>query len=156
MRNWMFGGVYGTVLASALLAALQSGGGTYTPYSDAAWVMVTAGTAALAHGYAHHMSTHTEGSGSHRWRQLVRTLADEWPVVVACLPTVALLVGAGAARWPESDVTALGLALNAALLFGWGTFAAKRVGYRKRSALAIGGADATIGLLIAGANALIK
>ncbi|MFI6943146.1 hypothetical protein ACIBI4_28110 [Streptomyces sp. NPDC050418] len=156
MRNWMFGGVYGTVLASALLAALQSGGGPYTPYSDAAWVLVTAGTAALAHGYAHHMSTHSVGSGSHRWRQLARTLAGEWPVVTASLPTVGLLVAAGAADWPEDDVTALGLALNAALLFGWGTFAARRVGYRRRSALAIGGADATLGVLIAAANALIK
>ncbi|MER7174612.1 hypothetical protein [Streptomyces mesophilus] len=156
MKSWMFGGVYGTVLASALLAALQSGGSPYTPYSDAAWVMVTATTAALAHGYAHHMSTHTEGSGSHRWRQLARTLADEWPVVVACLPTVALLVAAGATGRPEATVTAVGLALNAGLLFAWGTFAAVRVGYRRRSALAIGGADATIGLLIAGANALIK
>ncbi len=151
----MFGGVYGTVLASALLAALQSGG-PYTPYSDAAWVMVTGGTAALAHGYAHHMSTHSEGSGSHRWRRLARTLAGEWPVVVACLPTVALLVAAGAAGWAESRVTTVGLVLNTALLFAWGTFAAGRVGYRRRSALAIGGADAVIGLLIAGANALIK
>ncbi|MFC7309726.1 hypothetical protein ACFQVC_36620 [Streptomyces monticola] len=156
MRNWMFGGVYGTVLASALLAALQRTGGHYTPYYDASWVLVTAGTAALAHGYAHHMSTHTEGSGSHRWRQLAGTLADEWPVVVACLPTVLLLLAAGAAGWPEEDVTTAGLALNAALLFAWGTVAALRVGYRRRSALAIGSADATIGILIAGANALIK
>ncbi|MFP3990887.1 hypothetical protein U9R90_26145 [Streptomyces sp. E11-3] len=155
MRNWMFGGVYGTVLASALLAALQADG-SFTPYYDAAWVMVTAGTAALAHGYAHHMATHEPGSGSHRWRQLGRTLADEWPVVVAGLPTALLLVAAGAADWPAEDVTTAGLALNAALLFGWGTFAALRVGYRRRSAVAIGGADAMIGLLIAGANALIK
>lgn len=39
---------------------------------------------------------------------------------------------------------------------GWGTFAALREGYRRRSAAFIGGADAAIGLLIAGANAVIK
>ncbi len=128
----------------------------FTPYYDAAWVMVTAGTAALAHGYAHHMATHEPGSGSHRWRQLGRTLADEWPLFAACLPTVLLLVAAGVANWPAGDVTTAGLAANAALLFGWGTFAALRVGYRRRSAVAIGAADAMIGLLIAGANALIK
>lgn len=156
MRSWMFGGVYGTVLASALLAALQSEGTPYTPYYDAAWVMVTAGTAALAHGYAHHMSTHRPGSGIHRWRQLALTLIDEWPVIVACWPTVILLLLAGAFGWPESPVTYTGLLLNAALLFAWGTTAALRVGYRRRSAVLIGGADATIGLAIAAANAVIK
>ncbi|MFD9905672.1 hypothetical protein [Streptomyces sp. NPDC059063] len=156
MRSWMSKGVYGTVLASALLAALQSEGERFTPYYDAAWVMVTAGTAALAHGYAHHMATHKPGSGIHRWRQLAWTLADEWPVVIACWPTVALLVTAGIVGWPEEDVTYAGLILNAGLLFGWGTFAALRVGYRRSSAVLIGLADATIGLLIAGANAVIK
>ncbi|WP_030679741.1 hypothetical protein [Streptomyces sp. NRRL B-1347] len=156
MRSWLAGGVYGTVLASALLAALQSEGERFTPYYDAAWVMVTAGTAALAHGYAHHMATHEPGSGSHRWRRLGWALADEWPVVIACWPTVALLVLAGIMDWPEKSVTYAGLTLNAALLFGWGTFAALRSGYRRRSAVLIGVADAAIGLLIAAANAVIK
>ncbi|WP_267245529.1 hypothetical protein [Streptomyces sp. PR69] len=156
MRNWLFGGVYGTVLASALLAALQSEGTVYTPFYDAAWILVTAATAALAHGYAHHMSTHTPGSGAHRWRQLARTLRGEWPVVVASLPTVLLLLLAGWAGWTEAPVTTAGLTVNAGLLMGWGAFAALRVGYRRGSALLIGGADAAIGLLIAVANAIIK
>ncbi|MFJ2770034.1 hypothetical protein [Streptomyces sp. NPDC087300] len=156
MRSWMSGGVYGTVLASALLAALQSGSAPFTPYYDAAWVMVTAGTAALAHGYAHHMSTYRPGSGGHRWRQLGWALVDEWPVILACWPTVILLVLAGALGWPEPAVTYSGLLLNALLLFGWGTFAALRVGYRRRSAGLIGLADMAIGLAIAGANAVIK
>lgn len=58
----MFGGVYGTVLASALLAALDQKGGEVTPFYDASWVLVTAATGALAHGYSHHMSTHQTGS----------------------------------------------------------------------------------------------
>ncbi|WPO74223.1 MULTISPECIES: hypothetical protein [unclassified Streptomyces] len=156
MRSWMFGGVYGTVLASALLAALHSEGAPYTPTYDAAWVMVTAGAAAVTHGYAHHMATHRPGSAVHRWRQLARALLDEWPVVVACWPTVALLLLAGAFGWPEPAVTSTGLLLNAALLFGWGTSAALRVGYRRRSAVLLGGADAAIGLGIAVANAVIK
>ncbi|MBM7173432.1 hypothetical protein JQK87_34615 [Streptomyces sp. G44] len=156
MRSLMFGGVYGTVLASALLAALHSEGAAYTPCYDAAWVMVTAGTAALAHGYAHHMSTHRPGRALHRLRQLGQALLDEWPVIVACWPTVALLLLAGAFHWPEPAVTSTGLLLNAALLFGWGTLAALRAGYRRRSAVLLGGADAAIGLVIAAANAVIK
>ncbi|WP_019885709.1 hypothetical protein [Streptomyces purpureus] len=155
MRQWMFGGVYGTVLASALLAALHSEGDRYTPYYDAAWILVTAATAALVHGYAHYMSAH-EPSGAHPWRRLTRELADEWPLVVACLPTVLLLCVAGLAGWPEESVTTVGLAINIALLAVWGTFAALRVGYRRWTAVLLGAVDAAVGLGIAVANALIK
>ncbi|MGW2082945.1 hypothetical protein ACWCOW_39680, partial [Streptomyces sp. NPDC001939] len=53
--NVLFGGVYGAVLASSMVAAL-------TPYGrssradrlyDAKWLLITACASALAHGYAH-------------------------------------------------------------------------------------------------------
>ncbi|MFB6619976.1 hypothetical protein ACIGFK_33325 [Streptomyces sp. NPDC085524] len=154
--DWMFGGVYGTVLASALLAALDQQGGEYTPFYDASWVLVTAAAAGLAHGYSHHMTTHHRGSAAHRWHVLVRALWNEWPMIVATLPTVLLLVAAGIADWDSPGVTAVGLGLNTALLFAWGSFVALRVGYRIGSSLLIGLADATIGLVIIVANAVIK
>lgn len=154
--DWMFGGVYGTVLASGLLAALDQEGGDYTPFYDASWVIVTAVTAALAHGYSHHMTTHQQGSAGRRWRQMARALWHEWPMIAATLPTVLLLVLAGLTGWASYGVTAVGLGLNTALLFAWGACVAIRVGYRLRSALLIGLADATIGLAIIVANALIK
>ncbi|MEU6979234.1 hypothetical protein [Streptomyces sp. NPDC046371] len=156
MRNWMFGGIYGTVLASALLAALQSEGQRFTPVYDALWILVTAIAAGLVHGYAHHMATHHTGSAAVRWRRLLTALGEEWPLVVAVLPTVALLLLAGAAGWEEEPVTGVGLALNTLLLGAWGTFAALKSGYRRRSAVFVGLADATIGFAIAVANALIK
>ncbi|MER7468323.1 hypothetical protein [Streptomyces sp. NPDC097981] len=154
--DWLFGGVYGTVLASGLLAALNQSGGEYTPFQDASWVLVTAGAAALAHGYSHHMTSHQAGSATHRWRVLSRALWNEWPIIVATLPTVLLLVSAGLAHWDSYGVTAVGLGLNTALLFAWGSFVALRVGYRLGSALLMGAADATIGLAIIVANAVIK
>ncbi|MGW0394976.1 hypothetical protein ACWDYJ_29700 [Streptomyces sp. NPDC003042] len=154
--DWMFGGVYGTVLASGLLAALDQEGGDYTPFYDASWVLVTAATAALAHGYSHHMTSHRAGSAGHRWRVLCRALWNEWPMIAATLPTVILLLIAGLADWDSYGVTAVGLGLNTALLFAWGSFVAIRVGYRLGSALVIGLADATIGLAVIVANALIK
>ncbi|MFD3547384.1 hypothetical protein ACFWUW_17585 [Streptomyces sp. NPDC058655] len=154
--DWMFGGVYGTVLASALLAALDQKGGDYTPFYDASWVLVTAVAAGLAHGYSHHMATRRAGGSRLRWRLLSLALWNEWPMVVATLPTVLLLVAAGVAGWEPYGVTAVGLGLNTALLFGWGAFVALRVGYRIRSALLTGVADAAIGLAVIVANALIK
>ncbi|MCB5180884.1 hypothetical protein [Streptomyces antimicrobicus] len=154
--DWMFGGVYGTVLASGLLAALHQDGGEYTPFYDASWVFVTAAAAALAHGYSHHMTIHQRGSVGHRWLVLARVLWLEWPMIAATLPTVVLLSVAGLAHWHAPGVTAAGLGLNTALLFAWGSFVALRVGYRLRSALLIGAADSTIGLAIIAANAVIK
>ncbi|MFF3651371.1 hypothetical protein ACFYXV_22390 [Streptomyces sp. NPDC002181] len=154
--DWMFGGVYGTVLASGLLAALDQAGGESTPFYDASWVLVTAGAAALAHGYSHHMAGHQPGSAAHRWRVLSRALWNEWPMIVATLPTVLLLLASGLAHWDSQAVTAVGLGLNTALLFAWGSFVALRVGYRIGSALLMGLADATIGLAIIVANAVIK
>ncbi|MCM1969930.1 MULTISPECIES: hypothetical protein [unclassified Streptomyces] len=154
--DWMFGGVYGTVLASGLLAALDQKGGEYTPFYDASWVLVTAATAGLAHGYSHHMSTHQAGSAGHRWRILGRALWNEWPMIAATLPTVLLLLVAGLTDWDSHGVTAVGLGVNTAMLFAWGAFVALRVGYKLGSALLIGVADATIGLAIIAANAVIK
>ncbi|GLX23454.1 hypothetical protein [Streptomyces lavendulae] len=154
--DWMFGGVYGTVLASALLAALDERGAHYTPLADAAWILVTAAAAALAHGYAHHMADHLAGAAAHRWRLLGRALWNEWPMIAATLPTLLLLLLAEIAHWEPYGVTAVGLGLNTALLFAWGAFVALRVGYRIASALLIGLADAAIGLAIIVANAFIK
>ncbi|WP_369778953.1 hypothetical protein [Streptomyces sp. R33] len=154
--DWMFGGVYGTVLASALLAALDQEGDAFTPFYDASWVLVTACAAALAHGYSHHMAGHQAGSAAHRRRVLSRALWNERPMIVATLPTVLLLVVSGLADWGSYEVTAVGLGLNTALLFAWGSFVALRVGYRTGPALLMGLADATIGLAIIVANAVIK
>ncbi len=154
--DWLFGGVYGTVLASALLAALDQRGGEYTPFHDAGWVLVTAAAAALAHGYAHHLASHRPGSAGHRGRLLTAALGNEWPMVAATLPTVLLLVLAGIAGWEPYGVTAVGLGVNTALLFAWGATVALRVGHRLRQALLLGLADAAIGLVVIVANALIK
>lgn len=154
--DWMFGGVYGTVLASALLAALDREGGPYLPFQDALWILVTAVAGGLAHGYAHHMAEHRTDSAAHRWRLLVRALWTEWPIVAATAPTVLLLVLAGFAGWNSTGVTAVGLGLNTALLFALGSYVALRVRYRIGSALLIGLADATIGLVIIVANAVLK
>ncbi|MFJ3200629.1 hypothetical protein [Streptomyces sp. NPDC086989] len=154
--DWMFGGVYGTVLASGLMAALNQEGEAFTPFHDASWVLVTACAAALAHGYSHHMTTHQTRSAAHRLQVLSRVLWNEWPMVVATLPTVLLLVAAGFTGWDAYGVTSVGLGLNTALLFAWGSFVALRVGYRIGSALLRGVADATLGLAIIVANAVIK
>ncbi|MFF4018579.1 hypothetical protein [Streptomyces sp. NPDC001843] len=150
----LFGGVYGAVVASAVLAALTE----YGRYSradrryDAAWLLVTALASALAHGYAHYIADR----GPRRRGQALRALADEWPLVVAMLPSVLILAGAGWGWWPTRSVEYSAFSFNIVLLFTLGLFSARSAGRRWTFAVATGMGDALIGVIVVVANAVIK
>lgn len=150
----LFGGVYGSVLACSMVAALTQYGHTSRDSRryDALWLLVTALASALAHGYAHYIA---ERAPHRRWDAL-RTLADEWPLVAAVLPTVALLAGAGWGWWPANGVEYAAFVLNITLLFALGLVTA-RWSHRSWSvAVATGVVDAMLGVVVVVANALIK
>ncbi|GAA5052550.1 hypothetical protein [Streptomyces sp. SID10815] len=150
----LFGGVYGAVVASAMVAALTFHGhdSAASRRYDAAWLLVTAFASALAHGYAHYIADR----GPHRRGQVLRALAAEWPLVAAMLPTVLLLAGAGWRWWPADGVEYPAFALNVALLFALGLLSARWAGRRWTIALATGAGDALLGLFVVVANAIIK
>lgn len=150
----LFGGVYGAVLACTLVAALSEYGHSSRQDRryDAAWLLVAAFASALAHGYAHYVADR----GPRRRLHALRTLADEWPLVVAVLPTVVVLAGAGWGWWPAGEVEYPAFVLNIALLFGLGLVTARWSGRSwVRSAL-VGLADALLGVVVVVANAVIK
>ncbi|MGX1541874.1 hypothetical protein [Streptomyces adustus] len=149
-----FGGVYGAVLASSMVAALTRYGSTDQAGRryDAAWLLVTALASALAHGYAHYVA---ERRPQRRW-DLLRSLADEWPLVAAVLPTVALLAAAGWDRLPPNGVEYPAFALNMALLFVLGVVTSRRLRRSWLKCVLVGLGDALLGLVVVVANALIK
>ncbi|MFF4508176.1 hypothetical protein [Streptomyces sp. NPDC001401] len=150
----LFGGVYGAVLACSMVAALSQYGHTsrVSRRYDALWLLVTACASALAHGYAHYIA---ERAPHRRWDAL-RALADEWPLVTAVLPTVAVLAGAGWGWWPADGVEDPAFMLNIALLFGLGLVTARRSGRSWAVAVGIGLVDALLGVVVVVANAVIK
>ncbi|MFD8809385.1 hypothetical protein [Streptomyces sp. NPDC059597] len=150
----LFGGVYGAVLASSLVAALTQHGHTSAASRryDALWVLVTAFASALAHGYAHYIA---ERGPRRRWATL-RALVDEWPLVAAVLPTVLLLAGAGWGWWPAAEVEEPAFVLNIAILFTLGAVTARGSRRGWLAALMIGVVDALLGVIVVVANALIK
>ncbi len=150
----LFGGVYGAVVACAMVAALTQYGHD-SPASrryDAAWLLVTAFASALAHGYAHYIAER----GPHRRGQALRALAAEWPLVAATLPTVVILAGAGWGWWSAGGVEYPAFAFNIALLFALGLLSARWARRRWPVALATGAVDALFGLIVVVANAFIK
>ncbi|WP_062643559.1 hypothetical protein [Streptomyces maremycinicus] len=150
----LFGGVYGAVLASSMVAALSQYGHTSrgSRRYDALWLLVTAFASALAHGYAHYIAER----GPHRRGDALRSLAEEWPLVAAVLPTVLILAGAGWGWWPTGGVEHAAFALNIALLFLLGLVTARWSRRPWAVAVLIGAVDALLGVIVVVANALIK
>ncbi|MFJ5779199.1 hypothetical protein [Streptomyces sp. NPDC093094] len=150
----LFGGVYGAVLASSMVAALTRYGHSSRGDRryDALWLVVTALASALAHGYAHYIAER----GPHRRWDVLRSLAAEWPLVAAVLPTVAVLAGAGWGWWPARDVEYPAFTLNVVLLFTLGLVTARSARRPWGAAVLIGVVDALLGLVVVVANAVIK
>ncbi|POX50161.1 hypothetical protein C3489_23235 [Streptomyces sp. Ru71] len=150
----LFGGVYGAVLASSMVAALTQYGhsSAHSRRYDALWLVVTALASALAHGYAHYIAER----GPHRRWDALRALADEWPLVAAVLPTVVVLAGAGWGWWPPGGVEYPAFALNITLLFAVGLVTARWSHRGWPKAIAIGAVDALLGFVVVVANAVIK
>lgn len=154
-ERWLFKGIYGLVLASALVAALDVPGGEANPGQDALWVLLTALTSGAAHGYAHVIARRASGDGAGGPSRLRAVLA-EWPLVVAVLPTVAMLLAAAAGWWSEDTAADTALVLNTVLLFALGASAARAAGLGRLSSCRAGLLDMLIGLVIIAADALIE
>lgn len=153
MQRLLFGGVYGTVLASSLASALDQDSGQPDPAYDALWILVASLAAAAAHGYAHAI-VHLTADGKGVTAKTVRSVLTEWPLVAAVVPTVAVLLGAAAGWWGEAGAIDVALLLNTVALFGWGFWAARVAGRQWVAACRVGGVDVLIGLLIVSVNAL--
>ena len=153
----LFGGVYGAVLASSMVAALSEQGETAAAdrFTSAQWLLVTAVASALAHGYAHLIALRGDRT-HHGVRAGVRMLLSEWPLVAATVPTLLLLLGAAWGWWLSEGVEYVVFAVNVVLLFAWGLLAARAAGRTWASALRIGMVDALLGLVVVVANAIIK
>ncbi|MFF9020263.1 hypothetical protein [Streptomyces eurythermus] len=155
----LFGGVYGAALASSMVAAL-TGRGETTPddrLSSAQWLLVTAVASALAHGYAHLIARRGDHA-VHGVRPVARLLLSEWPLVLATVPTLVLLLGAAWGWWPSQGIEYVAFAVNVVLLllFAWGLFAARGGGRTWGSAVKVGAGDGLLGLVVVVANAVIK
>ncbi|MGA5900326.1 hypothetical protein [Streptomyces venetus] len=153
-EQWLFSGIYGLVLASALVAALDAGGEEADPGADTLWLLLTALASSAAHGYAHVIAQRASGDGAATTSRL-RSVLTEWPLVVAVLPTVGLLLASVAGWWTEEAAADAALLFNTAALFALGTWAARTAGHGWPSSCLAGGLDMLIGLVIILANSLI-
>ncbi|WP_030183098.1 hypothetical protein [Streptomyces violaceorubidus] len=153
-EGWLFKGIYGLVLASALVAALDVPGEEANPGQDALWVLLTALTSGAAHGYAHVIARRASGDAT-AGPGRVRAVLAEWPLAAAVLPTVAMLLAAEAGWWAEETAADTALVFNTVLLFALGTSAARAAGLGRLSSCRAGLLDMLLGLVVIAADALI-
>ncbi|MFP1629990.1 hypothetical protein ACLB9X_33765 [Streptomyces sp. 5K101] len=153
-ERWLFSGIYGLVLASAMVAALDAAGEKADPGPDALWVLLTALASSAAHGYAHVIARRASADGAATASRVWSVLA-EWPLVAAVLPTVAILLAAVAGWWAEAMAVDVALLFNTVALFGLGAWAARAAGHGWPASCRAGGLDMLIGVVIIMANALI-
>jgi hypothetical protein len=154
-EQWLFRGVYGLVLASAMVAALDATGEKADPGPDALWVVLTALASGAAHGYAHVIAQRASVDGTATASRL-RSVLAEWPLVAAALPTVGMLLAALAGWWAEATAVDAALLFNTVLLFGLGASAARTAGRGWPSSCRAGSLDMLIGVVIISAYALTE
>jgi hypothetical protein len=153
--------IAGTILTLLLLCAQSSG----DPWHTGVWILLSASLSMLTGGYGMFVTSH-EDEGSVRYvAGFIRTVARGWPIVVASLPTVLLLLLAAAFRWPDDHEDSGGVTigyttilgnLNVFLLFLWGAMSARRGGLSVPWTVLVGLGNAILGWLVVTANLALK
>jgi hypothetical protein len=144
--------IYGTILATALIAAYSEDAGS-DPLQVAVAVVSTAVVFWLAHAYAGVLAR-----GAQPGRVLARAgteLAQEWPLVLGSLPPVLPLLLGPLGLLSDYHAETAAIVAGVAVLAGWGMTIAWRRG-RSLLGIALGaGSSAFFGLVVIGLKALV-
>jgi hypothetical protein len=139
------GAIYGTIVASAVIAASAAGG-----KSPDLILMATVATLLvfwLAHVYAHFLD-HEVRHDRTRWKVLASIMGQELSMLVApAFPILFLLLGA-LGLLPEPLAVRLALWTGVAQLFAWGIEVGRRRGQAWPAALLAGLINGALGLVI--------
>jgi hypothetical protein len=152
--GWLNGALTGLVLTSAVVAALDHRGERPRAVDDVAWILITLASTGLVRSYAAFVAG--RGQLSSERRSFPGIVGREWPLIVAGLPAVVILLVALASNYPMLSAIHTVLGANVAILLGLGVFGARKAGYRPWQAAALGVADSLLGLLVIVANALLR
>ena len=144
----------GTVVTTLLLAAEEGA----RPMREAVWVLVGVTLTTVTEAYGSHLPTHADNRVWGYVAGLARAIAHESPQMLACLPTLTLLLLAAKLGWqddrrnPDGTVTVgyttIILNLNVVMLFILGFIAARRGRLSRWWTLLFGLLNAGLGWLI--------
>ena len=147
-RN-LAGAIYGTILATSVVAGLSEGGQVDEGYAGLV-VLATSFVFWLAHAYAAVLGQHLQRGHGLTWSRVRAIAGHEWPILTSAIPSAALL-GLGELGVLGRD-TAYALAIGAAILslVLWGVAYAREQGYSLAGVLLTGAFNGALGLVVVG------
>jgi hypothetical protein len=146
------GAIYGSMAAAAVIAA---SGRHLPPGQVLALTLSTLLTFWLAHVYARVLAHHLQAATGLRWDIVVAAMVEEWPMVAAPAPALAVLLLGAVGVLEEHLAVNLALWVGVAQLVGWGIAYARRQRWGWPIALATGAINGTFGVVIIGLKAFV-
>jgi hypothetical protein len=146
------GAIYGSMAAAAVIAA---SGRHLPPGRVLALTLITLLTFWLAHVYAQVLAHHLRGATRPRWDIVVAAMVEEWPMVAAPVPAMAVLLLGAVGLLDEHRAVNLALWVGVAQLVGWGIALARRQQWSWPIALASGAINGVFGVVVIGLKAFV-
>ena len=109
----------------------------------------------LAHVYAHSIGTRLRTGARQSWAHLRAEMANEWPLVQAAGPALAVLLLAAAGLFDTETAVVIGLTTGMIGLFAWGVVLGRRQGLGLGRAIVVGAIDCSFGLVIVALETMV-
>ena len=151
-RENLAASLYGTVLATSVLAALP---GVEQPGWAIAALLVTALVFTIAHAWAHALAHGAARRAPVDRRVFAASIRHEWPMVEAALPAVAAIALVIVGVYSMKSALWTAVLLNVVLLFAWGFALRRLAGGGPGISIGAGLAAALLGLSLAALKLLI-
>lgn len=139
------GAIYGTVTATAVIAA-SAGHGSVLRILVVA--LATLAVFWVAHVYAHALSHHLRGATRLRWATVVGAMGEELSMLVAPLPSLLLLLAGVLGLLDDHLAVRLALWAGVLQLVAWGVTYARRQGWNLPTAVVAGAVNGVLGVVI--------
>jgi hypothetical protein len=149
------GTIYGTVIATAIVAGLTEDD-SLGEWEIVAWLLATMVAFWMAHAYANLLAGMSSGGRLPSRRQARTALAHEWAIVQAAAPMTVFLVLGALHVFSSKTAETLAVGSGLAALAGWGWLLARRGDMSLARSLAIALASAALGAVVVGVKLAVE
>jgi hypothetical protein len=148
------GAIYGTIIATAVVAGLDEAG-SVSPARALAILLGTGAVIWAAQVYASLLAGRVQRHRRTRAEDVSRVMSREWPVFLASLPLAVPLLLGWTGVLDRDPAIALATLVGIAALVAWGIRLARREGYGVAGVAGVATANAALGLFIIGVKSAL-
>ena len=152
-RN-LAGAIYGTILATSVVAGLSEGG-TVEKGPAAAVVLSSSLVFWLAHVYAGVLGHHLRPGHGFSWSRVGAIARHEWPILASGFPPAIVLALGSIGLLSRDTAYAVAIGVGIASLVVWGVAYAREQGYHTVVVALAGAVNGLLGLVIVALKVLV-